>query len=339
MQPYKISFQGRPAKGRGANLREGLLQATATGPQSRHGESHPVRYRRNGREPEAPPDHTGLAPCTTYGAATVLIDSSKYRVAPNRHARLGKFPSRDDGDLAKDDARNEFRRLRERLIELEELMYAEGKHALLVVLQGMDTSGKDSTVRSVLAGVGPTGVRVVNFTRPSAEEREHDFLWRVHREVPRAGRTVIFNRSHYEDVLVARVSELVPRKRWRERYDHINAFEKMLSDEGATVVKFFLHISRAYQKRRLQRRLDNPKKHWKFDPGDLPVRRRWNDYMQAYEDALSRCSTPHAPWYVIPAERRWFRNLLVAQVLVETLESLDMKYPEPTFDPSQIVIP
>ena len=262
----------------------------------------------------------------------------KHRVHPGKSLRLADFPSRDDGGLEKQAARDEFQKLHRRLVELEELLYADGRHALLIVLQGMDTSGKDSTIRSVFSGVGPTGVRVVSFKQPSSLERSHDFLWRIHPHAPARGNFTIFNRSHYEDVLIVRVEQLVPEKQWKERYDHINAFEKLLADEGTVIVKFFLHISKDYQKRRLQRRLDNPAKHWKFDAGDLPVRARWDDYMQAYEDALRRCSTPHAPWYIIPAERRWYRNLLITRVLVETLENLDMKYPEPTFSPGEITI-
>jgi PPK2 family polyphosphate:nucleotide phosphotransferase len=179
---------------------------------------------------------------------------------------------------------------------------------------------------------------VINFKAPTPEELEHDFLWRVHANAPRAGYLAVFNRSHYEDVLIARVKNLVPESRWRKRYDHINAFEELLHDEGTTILKFFLHISRDYQRQRLQRRLDKPDKLWKFDPGDLVERTRWDDYQQAYADALSRCSTRHAPWYVIPAEKRWYRNLLIARIIVDTLESLDMQYPEPGFDPSTIVV-
>ncbi|RMF82793.1 MAG: polyphosphate kinase 2 family protein [Planctomycetota bacterium] len=266
------------------------------------------------------------------------MNSSHYQVRPGKRLLLSEIPTHDDGGYDKQTAREEFRKLHKRLVDLEELLYADGRHAVLVVLQGMDTSGKDSTIRAVFGGVGPTGVRVASFKQPTTVERSHDFLWRVHAKTPARGNLTIFNRSHYEDVLIVRVENLVPEKQWKRRYDHINAFEKLLADEGAVIVKFFLHISKDYQKQRLQRRLNNPRKHWKFDAGDLPVRARWDDYMKAYEEALRRCSTPHAPWYVVPAERRWFRNLLITRVLVDTLESLDMKYPEPTFDPSKIKI-
>jgi PPK2 family polyphosphate:nucleotide phosphotransferase len=217
-------------------------------------------------------------------------------------------------------------------------MYAEAKHALLVVLQAMDAGGKDSTIRNVFGPINPQGCKVINFKAPNDVELKHDFLWRIHENTPRLGYLGVFNRSYYEDVLVVRVKNLVPEKRWKERYDHINHFEKMLTDEGTTVVKLFLHISKDYQKERLQRRLERPDKFWKFDPSDLAERRRWDDYRKAYEDALSRCSTGYAPWYVIPAERRWYRNLLIARVLVQTLESLKMQYPEPKFDPKTMVV-
>lgn len=264
---------------------------------------------------------------------------SDYRVKPDKPLDLSKIPTEDDGGLERKEGEKRFRKLRKRLGELQELHYAERKRGMLIALQGMDTSGKDSTIRTVFSGVGPAGVKVVNFKKPNSREIEHDYLWRVHPHAPRTGRTVLFNRSHYEDVLIVRVNELVPKERWEKRYDHINDFERMLTDEGATIVKFFLHISKAYQKQRLQRRLDRPEKHWKFDPGDLPVREKWDDYQQAYQVALQRCSPKHAPWYVIPAERRWFRNLLIARILVETFEGLNMQFPEPDFDPKTIVIP
>ncbi len=262
----------------------------------------------------------------------------EYRVQPDAKVDLGRIDSRDDGGLSKKDGEAEFERLREQLIELQVKLYAEGRHALLAVFQAMDTGGKDSTIREVFSGVNPQGCSVANFRAPSTLERSHDYLWRVHAVVPRRGMIGIFNRSHYEDVLVVRVKKLVEEKRWKARYDQINAFEEMLASEGVTIRKFYLHISRDYQKERLQRRLDKPEKHWKFDPNDLVERARWDDYRKAYEDALSRCSTKHAPWYVIPAEKRWYRDLLVAGVLVEAMESLDMKYPEPKFDPAKIVI-
>lgn len=266
------------------------------------------------------------------------MDTSPYRVTADAALQLARTPTRYAGPLDKTAGRAAFRTLHRQLIALETLLHAAHKHALLVVFQGMDTSGKDSTIRNVFSGLDPSGLRVVSFKAPSTLEREHDFLWRVHELVPRTGSLAIFNRSHYEDVLIARVNELVPPGRWQRRYDHINNFEQLLADEGTTIVKFFLHISKRYQKTRLQRRLANPDKHWKFNPDDLDTRRRWNDYQLAYQDALARCSTPHAPWYIVPAERRWFRDLLVTQVLVETLAGLKMQYPVSTFDARKISI-
>jgi PPK2 family polyphosphate:nucleotide phosphotransferase len=263
----------------------------------------------------------------------------KYRVAPGARVDLDSIPTDDDGGLDKDKGLELFAKETARLAELQELMYAEGKHALLVVLQAMDAAGKDSTLGAVFGPVNPQGCNVVSFKVPNELERRHDYLWRVHQQVPPRGHMTVFNRSHYEEVLVVRVKGLAPRPVWHKRYRHINDFEQMLHEEGTTIVKFYLHISKEYQRKRLQRRLDMPEKHWKFNPEDLTERQRWDDYMRAYEDALSKCSTEHAPWYVVPAETRWYRNLLVARVLVRTLESLDMHYPKPTFDAAKIVIP
>jgi len=224
------------------------------------------------------------------------------------------------------------------LDELQELMYAEGKHAVLVVLQAMDAGGKDSTIRSVFGRINPQGCRVWNFKAPSARELSHDYLWRVHHRAPGRGYIGVFNRSHYEDVLIVRVKNLVEEKRWKRRYEHINNLEKLLTDEGTVIRKFYLHISKDYQKKRFQRRLDRPDKHWKFNPADLKERAHWSDYRRAYEAVLERCSTEAAPWYVIPAEKRWYRNLLISTIMVETLESLKMEYPKPDFDASTISI-
>jgi PPK2 family polyphosphate:nucleotide phosphotransferase len=261
-----------------------------------------------------------------------------YRIGPDAKVKLADYPPDDDGGVDKADALKEFAKLSDRLVELQELMYAEAKHALLVVLQAMDAGGKDSTIRNVFGPINPQGCIVINFKAPSDVELKHDFLWRIHQNAPRLGYIGVFNRSHYEDVLIVRVKNLVPKKQWQTRYEHINEFESMLTDEGTTIVKFFLHISKDYQKERLQRRLDKPDKLWKFNPVDLAERARWHEYREAYEEAMSRCSTEHAPWYVIPAERKWYRNLLIARILVRTLESLDMKFPKPTFDPKTIRI-
>jgi PPK2 family polyphosphate:nucleotide phosphotransferase len=265
-----------------------------------------------------------------------MRDSEHYRVRPGRRLRLSEYASDDDGGLDRPAAAAMHEALRARLIELEELLAADGRYGLLVVLQGMDTSGKDSTIRSVFSGMSPANVHGAGFKAPTSEELAHDFLWRIHPHTPRRGQLAIFNRSHYEDVLIVRVRQLVSPERVEARYDHINAFERLLHDEGTKVVKFFLHISRDYQKERLERRLRNPQKHWKFNPNDLVERQRWDDYQEAYELALTRCSTEAAPWYVIPAERRWFRDVLVTRILVETLEALPLRYPPPDFDPAKI---
>ena len=267
-----------------------------------------------------------------------MFDTTRYHVEPASKVELASLKTKDDGGLEQEAAEEKFEKLTRRLAELQELMYAQGRHALLVVFQAMDAGGKDSTIRHVFGPVNAAGCYVVSFKKPTEPELARDFLWRVHRHVPPKGSIAVFNRSHYEDVLVARVKRLVPEGTWKHRYDHINAFERLLADADTTVVKFFLHVSKDYQKERLQRRLDKPDKWWKFNPADLEERARWDEYQEAFADALSKCSTPHAPWYVVPAERRWFRDLLVARVLVDTLESLGMKYPEPTFDPRKINI-
>ena len=232
-------------------------------------------------------------------------------------------PSSKEEALAKADA------MHERLAELQELLFADHRHKLLIVLQGMDTSGKDGTVRHVMRGISPATVRVVSFKKPTEPEMEHDYLWRVHQQVPGNGEIVIFNRSHYEDVLIVRVHNLVPKDVWKRRYQQINDFERMLAENGVTILKFFLHISRKEQRERLQARIDDPTKRWKFQHGDLEERKLWDDYQKAYQDALQKTATEWAPWYVVPACRKWFRNHLVADTIVKTMERLDMKYPQP----------
>jgi PPK2 family polyphosphate:nucleotide phosphotransferase len=221
---------------------------------------------------------------------------------------------------------------------LQDRLYAESRQSLLVVLQAMDAGGKDGTVKHVFAGVNPQGVRVTSFKVPTAEELGHDFLWRIHAHTPRRGDIAIFNRSHYEDVLVARVHELVDESTWRRRYHHINHFESLLHDAGTRIVKLFLHISREEQAQRLQARLDDPAKRWKFNRGDLGERARWDDYMAAYEEAIARTSTEHAPWYVVPADRKWFRNWAVSRIVIEALEAMDPRYPAPAEDLDGIAV-
>lgn len=249
----------------------------------------------------------------------------KYRVSPKEKVKLQKIDTEGNGE--KDEAVAKFLEINEKLEALQERLYAEGKHKILVVLQGMDTSGKDGTIRAVFDGVNPQGVRVAGFKVPTAEELAHDYLWRVHKQTPGKGEIVIFNRSHYEDVLVVRVHKLVPEEVWKKRFDQINDFEHLLAEEGTTILKFFLHISRKEQKERLLERLADPSKHWKFNPGDLEERAIWDQYEAAYEDVLERTSTEWAPWYIIPADKKWFRNLVIGKILLETLEKLDIQVP------------
>lgn len=254
-----------------------------------------------------------------------------YRIRPGTKVRLKDFDPNDSGEFrgGKEEGQAELEKLNTELERLQESLYAEGKHKVLIVLQGMDTSGKDGVIRSVFDGVNPQGVRVACFKVPTAEELAHDYLWRVHKMTPGKGEIVIFNRSHYEDVLVVRVHELVPELIWKKRYDQINAFERLLVEEGTTILKFFLHIDPEEQKQRLLDRLADPSKHWKFNPGDLKERALWEQYTQAYEDVLSKTSTDWAPWYVIPANKKWYRDLIISRILVETLQSLDIQLPQP----------
>ena len=264
----------------------------------------------------------------------------RYRVTPGSRVDLGEWDPNDKSAFPgkKKEGRKRLLELNEQLEELQELLYAEHKHKVLIVLQAMDTGGKDGTIRHVFEGVNPQGVRVAGFKVPTPEELDHDFLWRVHKQTPGRGEIVIFNRSHYEDVLVVRVRNLAPKQVWSKRYDHINGFERTLADEGTTILKFFLHISLDEQKERLQARLDEPNKRWKFNPADLEERKLWPEYLRAYEDAIARTSTEWAPWYIVPANRKWYRNLVVGTVITETLDGLDMRYPEPDFDPADIKI-
>jgi len=268
-----------------------------------------------------------------------MMDTQPFHIAPGSVVDLRERPTRDDGGFRKQEGKKAVKRLSKRLGELQELLYARRDYALLVVFQAMDAGGKDSTTRRVFRKLNPAGVRVKSFKSPSDRERLHDFLWRIHQHAPRRGYIGIFNRSQYEDVVAVRVRQLAPPDTWQGRFEHINAFERLLASEGTIVLKFFLHISEAYQKERLQRRLDRADKHWKFDPGDLDDRGRWDPFMEAYSESIQRCSTDHAPWYVVPAERRWFRDLVVMQTVVDKLDSLRMDYPEPDFDPAKIEIP
>ncbi|HEV3279794.1 MAG TPA: polyphosphate kinase 2 family protein [Terriglobia bacterium] len=223
-----------------------------------------------------------------------------------------------------------------RLDELQNLLWADKRHALLVVLQSPDAGGKDGTIRHVMSGMSPQGCRVTAFKEPTPEELAHDFLWRVHAVVPAKGEVGIFNRSHYEDVLVVRVHGLVPRSVWSRRYDEINGFERLLAENQVTILKFFLHISKDEQKKRLEERLKDPAKQWKLSESDLEDRKLWTEYVAAYEEAISRCNQAAAPWFIIPANKKWFRNLAVSSILVETLEGIKLKFPKPSFDLSRV---
>ena len=234
----------------------------------------------------------------------------------------------------KGETKKPLKKLHKQMLKLQELLYAESQHALLIILQGMDTCGKDGTIRKVMAGINVQGCDVVNFKVPTVDEVSRDFLWRAHKAVPQKGKIGIFNRSHYEDVLVVRVHDLVPKSVWKQRYQQINDFEKMLVENGTVVLKFFLHISKDEQKERLESRINDPSKHWKITEADIRERAYWDDYMQAYEAVLQKCSTDWAPWYIIPANKKWYRNLVITERIVETLEGLDMKFPKPTSDVS-----
>ncbi|HVB12629.1 MAG TPA: polyphosphate kinase 2 family protein [Nitrososphaerales archaeon] len=264
----------------------------------------------------------------------------RYRIHPGQKVRLDHWdPSDTSGfDGRKEDALKESEKLTRKMEQLQEMLYAEHKHKVLIVLQGMDTGGKDGTIRRVFDGVNPQGVRVAGFRVPTPEELNHDFLWRVHTQVPGNGEIVIFNRSHYEGVLVSRVHKLVPEKVWKARYQEINDFERSLCEEGTTILKFYLYIDKDEQKKRLQDRLDDPTKRWKFSVHDLPERKFWSEYMKAYRDALEKTSTRWAPWYVVPANHNWFRDVIISTVIVRTLEELDMHYPPGAKDLKSIVI-
>lgn len=223
-------------------------------------------------------------------------------------------------------------------MRLQYKMYVDGRFALLAVLQAIDGGGKDGTIRKVFRAFNPQGCTVASFKVPSATELRHDYLWRVHAHVPPRGEIGVFNRSHYEDVLVVRVEELVPELTWTRRYAQINDFERMLTENDVRIAKFFLHISRAEQRRRFEERLADPRKRWKFDPADLGKRVKWDQYRKAFEDAINRCTTEHAPWYVVPADRKWFRDFAVSQILLYELEQLPLRFPKPSYDPASIRI-
>ncbi|MBI4293604.1 MAG: polyphosphate kinase 2 family protein [Betaproteobacteria bacterium] len=268
------------------------------------------------------------------------MDFDKFRIRPGAKTDLARRGT-GAGSVVPQKKEQRLRRISElatRVDTLQDLLYAEHKHKMLIVLQGMDTSGKDGTIRHVFGEVDPLGVRAVGFRAPVGEETERDYLWRIHRQVPGWGEIVIFNRSHYEDVVVTRVHKWIGRAECERRYREINEFERMLADNGTCILKFFLHISRDEQRARLQERIDAPDKRWKFNPRDLEERRLWADYMRVYAAAIENTSKAWAPWYVVPADSKSSRNLIVSSILVETLESLKMTYPQPAEDYSGVVV-
>jgi PPK2 family polyphosphate:nucleotide phosphotransferase len=260
-----------------------------------------------------------------------------FQVKPGHRVKLAKIdPDDTAGFKSKKHALDKLSENKRLLTELQYNLYAEGEQSILIVLQAMDAAGKDGVINHVMAPMNPQGCRVQAFKAPTTEEREHDFLWRVHKHVPRDGEVVIFNRSHYEDVLVVRVHDLVPKKVWSKRYEAINEFEKLLASNNTKIVKFYLHISKDEQLDRFVKRLREKDKHWKISDSDYPERAYWNDYQKAFEDAISKTSSRHAPWYVIPANHKWFRNLAVSEILVETMKSMKMKIPSPSVDIDEI---
>ena len=260
---------------------------------------------------------------------------------PGEKLDLGKI---DAGEKAlfkgkdKTDILPQFDELQDQLQDLQKKLYAQNKHRVLVVMQAMDTGGKDGCIKHVFSRIDPQGIHVRSFKKPSEEELSYDYLWRVHSKVPHKGELVIFNRSHYEDIVAVRVKKIFPEEVWKRRQRHVVEFERMLAEEGTTIVKIFLHISKAEQKRRLEARLADPVKHWKVNPDDLVDRAHWDDFMTAYEDVMTRTSTEFAPWYVVPADRKWYRNLCVARIMLDTLQKLNMEFPAISWDPKSIRI-
>jgi len=257
----------------------------------------------------------------------------KFQVEPESKVRLKDYdPGYTGKGEDKGSALKEIQELQERLRKLQFKLYAEQKRSLLICLQAPDAGGKDGVIRHVVGAMNPQSCRVVGFKQPSSEELAHDFLWRIEKQAPKRGEIVIFNRTHYEDVLIARVHTLVPKKVWKTRYGLINDFERRLAESHTHILKFFLHISKAEQLRRYKKRLDDPARHWKISEADYAEREYWDDYQEAYEDALSKCSTAEAPWYIIPSDHKWFRNLAISRILAGHLEGLGLKYPESTVD-------
>jgi PPK2 family polyphosphate:nucleotide phosphotransferase len=267
-------------------------------------------------------------------------DYPRYRVEPGSAVSLAQVnPDEMEHYTRKKDVAKQLDVQRKRIRDLQARLYAEHRRSLLVVLQAMDTGGKDGTIREVLQGVNPQGCQVWSFKAPGTEELDHDFLWRYHQRTPPRGIIAIFNRSHYEDVLIVRVKNIVPEDVWRHRYEMINEFEHVLTLNNTTVLKFFLYISKDEQKRRLESRLEDPVKHWKFSSNDIKERAYWDQYMTAFEDAIKNCSTAYAPWYIVPANKKWYRNLVIARTIADTLEAMDPRYPAAEKDLEKLVVP
>jgi len=268
------------------------------------------------------------------------IDLSPWRIRHGSACDLHDFSTQPEGALSlnEDEVRQQTQKLSARLNKLQTKLHAANSHAVLLVLQGMDTSGKDGVIRHVFANVSPLGVRAVPFSAPAEAELKHDFLWRIHGKVPARGELVIFNRSHYEDVLVTRVHKLIDKATYSKRYEHISHFESLLHDGGTTVVKCYLHISKSEQKKRLQQRIDDPDKHWKLQPSDFSDRKLWPKFISAYEDTISATSTKNAPWYIVPADSKPHRDLFIATLLVQTLESMDLHMPKPNFSLDDVTL-
>ena len=265
----------------------------------------------------------------------------RYWVKPGAKVDFGKFESGEKTLFqggGKEEIEPQFDELQFQLQNLQKKLYAQNKHRVLVVMQAMDTGGKDGCIKHVFSRIDPQGIHVRSFKKPTGEELAHDFLWRVHSKVPTRGELVIFNRSHYEDIIAVRVKQIFPDEVWKRRQRHVIEFERMLAEEGTTIVKIFLHISKDEQKRRLESRLENPSKHWKINPDDLKDRARWDDFMTAYEEVIGKTSTEFAPWYVVPADRKWYRNLCVARIMLDTLKGLNMEFPPISWDPKTIKI-
>lgn len=272
--------------------------------------------------------------------SSLIMDYNKYLVQPGRKVLMQDF-SPDDRSLyagTKEESLAEFNALREEMQYHQKMLYAENRRKILVVIQAMDTGGKDGCIRHVFGWIDPQGINVVAFKKPTPEELGHDFLWRIHKACPGAGQITVFNRSHYEDIIAAGVKNLIPEERWKKRYRHICDFEQLLADEGTVILKFFLNISKAEQKSRIENRLKDPDKFWKFHEDDLIDRAQWGSFQNAYAEVIEKTSTEQAPWFIIPANKKWYRNLVVARIFVNTLRNLGMKYPHVSFDPAKIVV-